>query len=44
MLRYVAAEIDSTDMVKSLTETSKQLNKHLLVYNDKAAKNVVKLK
>lgn len=44
MLRYAAAEIESTDMVKSLTETSRQLNKHLLVYNDKTAKNVVKLK
>ena len=44
MLRYAAAEIESTDMVRSLTETSRQLNKHLLVYNDKTAKNVVKLK
>ena len=44
MLRYAAAELESTDMVRSLTETSKQLNKHLLVYNDKAVKNVVKLK
>ena len=43
MLRYAAAEIESTDMVRSLTETSKQLNKHLLVYNDMTVKNVVKL-
>ena len=43
MLRYAAAEIESTDMVRSLSETSRQLNKHLLVYNDKTAKNVVKL-